>query len=166
MSVYRCEALGQGHDRASFSSGVIELDVYLRTQARQDIERRVAAVFVMVESNRPETIIGYYTLSALGIEPDELTAEVSKKLPRYPLLPAYLIGRLARDLRYPGAGSLLLTDALGRCLRQTLEIGAVAVIVDAKNELAAKFYQKHGFIPMQQARGRLFLPMRTIARAR
>ena len=119
----------------------------------------------MVEAEKPQTIIGYYTLSALGAEPAELTPDVAKKLPRYPLLPAFLIGRLARDLRYPGTGSLLLADALTRCLRQTDEIGAVAVIVDAKDENAVTFYQKHGFILMQKTPHRLFLPTKTIARA-
>jgi GNAT superfamily N-acetyltransferase len=164
LSIYRCEPLAESHSRESFCCGAAGLDNYLRTQARQDVDRKVAAVFVMVEAEHPRTIIGYYTLSALGVEPGDLTQEVAKKLPRYPLLPAFLIGRLARDLQHRGAGSLLLADALGRCLRQTSEIGAAAVLVDAKDENAEKFYQRHGFILMRKTPRRLFLPMKTISR--
>jgi len=165
VSLYRCEALAAVHDRESFSCGVLPLDIYLRKQAGQDVSRKIAAVFVMVEAAEPRTIAGYYTISAMGVEPEDLAPEIARKLPRYPLLPAFLIGRLARDARFPGAGSLLLADALRRCLRQTDEVGAMAVLVDAKDERAAEFYAKHGFIPLRKTPGRLFLPMRTIARA-
>ncbi|MBX7120612.1 MAG: hypothetical protein K1X42_00635 [Opitutaceae bacterium] len=111
---YRFEPLTKQHDRAAFHCASASLNTYLRQIATKDAERHVAAVFVMVDDAAPATIVGYYMLSAFAVELTELPEAVQKKLPRYPRLPATLLGRLARDVRFPGAGSLLLMDALAR----------------------------------------------------
>lgn len=76
------------------------------------MRRRVAAVFVLVGSE-PHTVAGYYSLSAHAVDIDVIPPEVGRKLPRYPHMPATLLGRLARDLGYrgTGAGEFLLLDA-------------------------------------------------------
>lgn len=162
---YRVEALGGQHDRSAFSSGVEPLDRYLRQQARQDARKHVSAPFVLCEgkSNR---VLGYYTLSALSIDIGVWPEEVVRKLPRYPVVPATLLGRLAVDgrLRGKGLGEYLLMDALRRALVTSREVGAVAVIVDAKDDDAVAFYQRYGFVPFADERQRLFLAMRTIER--
>jgi GNAT superfamily N-acetyltransferase len=157
------ERLGDQHDRAAFSCGVEELDRYLKTQASQDVRRRVAAVHVMCLPDSP-VVIGYYTLSSLTIEPKDLPPQIQKKMPRYPALPAFLIGRLARDLNAPGrgVGGHLLVSALQHCLRLSDEVGAVAVVVDAKNENARQFYGHFEFRPLPDRPNRLLLPMKTI----
>ena len=99
----------------------------------------------MVVDEAPTKIIGYYALSAFAVEVTELPEELQKKLPRYPRLPATLLGRLARDERYPGTGSLLLIDALTRAHKQSEQIASLAVVADAKDELALRFYRKFGF---------------------
>jgi predicted GNAT family N-acyltransferase len=140
------------------------LDRYLQQQARQDAEKRVAAPFVLVEP--PATkVLGYYTLSASVITADALPVELAKKLPRYPQLPVSLLGRLAVDQtqKGKGLGEFLLMDALHRCLDAAAEIAAMAVIVDAKDDGAAAFYARYGFLPLQQQPSRLFLPMKTVA---
>jgi hypothetical protein len=91
------EPLAAHHDRVAFRCGVPELDSYLQTQANQDIRRKVAAVYVLVDRAAPTVIVGYYTLSSFAVETSDLTEDVQKKLPRYPLTPATLVGRLARD---------------------------------------------------------------------
>lgn len=161
----RSEALSPSHDRVGFSCGVAVLDDYLQRQASQDMRRHVAAVFVMVGEDRPQTILGYYTLASYAIETGGLPDETAKKLPRYPTTPATLIGRLARAVDCPGMGSLLLADALGRILANTREIASALVVVDAKDDDAAAFYRKHGFIPFGGFAPKLFLPMKTIAEA-
>lgn len=112
-------------------------------------------------------VIGYYTLSAYTINSGDLPDTVGKKLPRYPNLPATLIGRLAVDEQYQGKGfgEELLVDALKRSLENTSEIGSVAVIVEAENERAVKFYQAYGFIQFPGTLNKLFLPMQTIREA-
>jgi GNAT superfamily N-acetyltransferase len=112
------------------------------------------------------TIIGYYTLSTASIETTQLPEDISSRLPRYEALPTFLIGRLAVDQNYHGQGfgSHLLSDALKRCLRSSEDIGAIAVLVDAKDEGAAKFYEHYGFRRFVNAPLRLFMPMAEIAK--
>ena len=162
MSDLVSELLAAHHDRALFRCGVPELDSYLQTQANQDIRRKVAAVYVLVERAAPTAIVGYYTLSSLAVETSDLTEEAQKKLPRYPLTPATLRGRLARDLRFPGIGEHLMVDALKRVLRHAEKIASAAVVVDVKNEGARRFYLKHGFLAFRRNSGRLFLPTKAI----
>jgi ribosomal protein S18 acetylase RimI-like enzyme len=156
------EPLAAHHNRVAFRCGVPELDSYLQTQANQDIRRKVAAVYVLVDRAAPTAIVGYYTLSSFAVETSDLTEEVQKKLPRDPLTPATLVGRLARDLRFPGIGGHLLVDALKRVLRHAGQIASAAVVVDVKNDGALKFYLKHGFLAFQRNPARLFLPITTI----
>jgi predicted GNAT family N-acyltransferase len=161
--MYRFEPLAPRHDRTSFSCGAAALDDYLRQRARQDMKRLVAAVFVMVDETQPATIAGYYTLSAASVALEEIPEAEARRLPRYPSVPATILGRLARDTRFPGTGGLLLQDAMRRAWRQTGEIGAAMFVVDAKDAHARRFYEGFGFATLPGAANRLYLPMQTIA---
>lgn len=150
------------HDRDSFSCGISELDDYLHLQASQDARRKVAAPFVMVDQTR--RIIGYYTLSAYGIRVAELPPQVAKKLPKYPLIPATLLGRLAVCREHQGQkfGRLLLMDALHRSWKNTGQVASVGVIAEAIDEAARRFYLHHEFVPLLELPRKLFVAMRTI----
>jgi ribosomal protein S18 acetylase RimI-like enzyme len=152
------------HDRQAFSSGAVALDRYLQMQANQDIRRHIANCFVAspVQSN---VVAGYYTLSAASIPVADLPEEQTRKLPRYPVLPAALIGRLAVDKRYQGQnlGAALLFDAIARAIRA--DAAVFALVVDAKDEAAARFYRHHGFEAFSgRAARRMFLPVATAAK--
>lgn len=165
MPSFRFEPLDPArHDRDSFDCGVPALNDYLRRHARKDAERHLAAVFVMAAEAAPSTIIGFYSLSNFSVELAGLPAELIRKLPRYPRVPATLIGRLARDQRFPGTGSLLLMDALLRAYAQTAVSGSVTVVAEAKDERAGGFYRKHGFALLGLESNRWHLPMETIGR--
>jgi GNAT superfamily N-acetyltransferase len=159
---YRIEPLGEKHDRAAFSCGVDALDRYLQKQASQDIAKKVAAAFVITPDG--EAIAGFYTLSAHVVQLADLPAHVAKKLPRYPSVPATLLGRLAvnSQFRGQGIGELLLVDAFKRVLANAREIASAVILVDAKDERARKFYLLHGFIPLPSQPNRLFYPLKTI----
>ena len=162
MSKFVAEPLAKQHDRLAFHCGVPELDEYLRQRASQDMRRRIAAVFVMVPEEEPWRIVGFYTLSSASIVLDELPDELVQKLPRYPIVPAILIGRLARDVHFSGIGKLLLLDALARSLRHADEVAAAVVLVDAKHDQAREFYARFGFMEVAQTPNRMFLPMKTV----
>jgi GNAT superfamily N-acetyltransferase len=159
------EELCDRHDRAAFSCGDLSLDRYLKEQAGQDLRRRCAAPFVLVPASGSPVILGYYTLSSYGVDVGELPVGVAKRLPRYPLLPATLLGRLAVDQRHhgQGIGEFILLDALHRASEHAVDIAAAAVIVDAIDPAAAQFYQRFGFMPFPSTNTRLFLPMKTVA---
>ncbi len=156
----RVEALGPQHDRASFKSGVEPLDRYFRTQAGQDARKNMAAPFVLVLPDG--AIAGYYTLSSTAVTVGDWPPATVRKLPRYPLIPATLLGRLAVDRRHQGNGygRFLLADALYRAVRS--EIASFAVIVDAKDENARRFYERESFLPFPDQPMRLFRPMADI----
>lgn len=120
----------------------------------------MAAPFVLVLSDG--SIGGYYTLSATSVNLGELPEPITRKLPRYPLIPATLLGRLAIDRRHHGKGygRFLLADALYRSLRS--EVASFAVIVDAKDDNARKFYERESFLPFPDQPMKLFLPMASI----
>jgi GNAT superfamily N-acetyltransferase len=159
---FAVEPLGPHHGRRTFSCGDEALDRYLKQQARQEMKRHSAAVFVLHCGDN--VVAGYYALSNTAVLLKEFPEETAKKLPRYPLVPATLLGRLAVDesQRGKGLGELLLMDALRRAWEQTGHIGSVAVVVDAKNTAAKQFYESYGFIAFPDDRLRLFLPIDTI----
>jgi GNAT superfamily N-acetyltransferase len=159
------EPLRSDHDRASFSCGNASLDRYLKEQAGQDLRRGCATPFVLLPEVVETSILGYYTLSSYGVDVGELPADVAKRLPRYPLIPATLLGRLAADQRHhgQGVGEFLLMNALHRASVQSAEIASAAVVVDAIDERALRFYKHFGFIAFPSITGRLFLPMKTVA---
>jgi predicted GNAT family N-acyltransferase len=164
LNLITVEPLGRQHDRSAFHCGEEVLDRYLKQQARQDADKRVAAPFVAV--NPPDSrVLGYYTLSASVLTLADLPDELAGKLPRYPQLPVTLLGRLAVDrlARGHGLGEHLLLDALRRSLAHADQIAAMAVVVDAKDEAAAAFYRHYGFLTLQTQPNRLFVPMRLVA---
>lgn len=157
------EALNSSHDRASFLCGELSLDNYLRKQARQDIKRRISRVFVATQPAHSNIILGYYTLSALSLDLNQLPQALSRKLPRHPI-PAALLGRLAvsQSAQRQGIGKILLADAIKRTLAAHNEIAIYAMVVDAINSDAKCFYEQYGFIPLSSMTQRLFLPLKSI----
>ena len=160
---YRIEAFGKQHDRVGFTCGSEPLDTYLRTQAGQDARKRVAVTYVLCEGTS-QTVVGFYTLSAISVEIGSWPEDVAKKLPRYPVVPATLLGRLAieRPRQGRGAGAHLLMDALHRSWQVSRQVASVAVVVDAKDRRAVEFYTRYEFIPFDDVPTKLFLPMRVI----
>ncbi len=154
--------LGPKHDRAAFSCGVEILDAYLKKQAGQDLKKCAAVPFVITPDGT--TIAGYYTLSQYSVQLDEIPAEVAKRLPKYPMVPATLLGQLAVStaFRGQGHGATLLMDALYRTLHHSREVASTGAIVDAKDAVALAFYKKYGFLELPRIERRLFLPMGTV----
>jgi len=111
-------------------------------------------------------IAGFYTLSMFSIALDEVPSDIAPRLPRYPDVPAALIGRLARAERMKGkgVGDRLVADALERIVEATRTIAAFAIVVDAKDDNAARFYQRFGFISLPKRRNRLFMLADTAAK--
>ncbi len=162
---YRVEPFTASHDRSAFHSGVPELDRYLHCQASQDRRRKVAAPFVLVDGT--SVILGYYTLSAYSVCLGELPLAISAKLPRYPRLPATLLGRLAISSSHRGKklGHFLLMDALYRSWSNTSEVASIGVVVEALHKTARAFYLHYQFEELLDHPNKLFLSMTTIERA-
>ena len=162
---FSIEPLAPHHRRDDFDCGAPALNDYLRKYARQDMDRGAAIAYVAVADAHPSVIAGFYTLAATGVRLQDLPPQTVKKLPRYPLVPATLLGRLAveRLHRGRGLGEGLLLDALRRSLDASAAVGSAAVLVDAKDERSAAFYLRYCFTQFPSQPLRLFLPMKTIS---
>lgn len=159
------EPLGKHHDRAAFHCGQPDLDEWFKHRASQDEKRNVARVFVACDDELG--VVGFYSLSSFTLTVADLPQNISRKLPRYDVIPAGLIGRLARDERVRGKkiAELLLADAIRRILDASRSMAVFAIIVDAKDEHAVSFYEGFGFRSFPLRPMRLFLTAATAAAA-
>jgi ribosomal protein S18 acetylase RimI-like enzyme len=163
-SPFRLEPLAQEHERSLFRCGEDTLDRYFQTQVTQDIRRHVANCFVAVEVVTSH-IAAWYTISAASIPLVDLPPDQTRRLPRYPAVPAVRIGRLAVDQNFQGRGlgAALLADAASRALNA--DAAAFTLLVDAKNDQAVAFYQRFGFRILARQPRTLFLPLATAQKA-
>jgi ribosomal protein S18 acetylase RimI-like enzyme len=155
---FRVERLGEAHDRAQFECGQEALDRYFRAQVTQDIRRQIATCFVGVETASGH-VAAYYTLSAASLPLADLPGEQRNRLPRYPAVPAIRIGRLAVNRRFQGRGlgAAMLADAVARAVHA--DIAAFMLVVDATDDQAVAFYQRHEFQLVAGSPRTLFLPL-------
>jgi ribosomal protein S18 acetylase RimI-like enzyme len=153
------EALGK-HDRTAFASGNDRIDAYFRTVVSQDVKRNYAHCYVLVEKDT-KRLAGFYSLSATDIPLTDMPSDLARKLPRYPSVPAVLIGWLGRDIGFRGqeVGAMLLRDAIVRV--SASQIGVYALCADAIDEAAAAFYRRYLFTPFESRPRSLFLPLAT-----
>lgn len=163
IQVHRLES---HHDRARFSCGVDQLDTFIRQLAGQQTRRKLATVYVATSDEIPSEIRGYYTLSSYAVETERVRSATGSSLPGYPLTPCTLLGRIAVDSRFQGAGlgRVLVVDALERALTNSFLIASHAVIVEAIDSSVASWYQRFGFTPFQDAELDLILPMKAVER--
>jgi len=162
--LYRIEALNSDHNRATFSCGVEPLDRYFQAQVTQDIRRHITNCFVAVSTETGD-VAAYYTMASASILTPDLPSEETKRLPRYPTMPAVRIGRLAVDVKHRniGIGRILIMDATAKVLNAAP--ASYALLVDAKDDKAEGFYQKHGFRNLIGMPRVLFLPLATAQKA-
>jgi GNAT superfamily N-acetyltransferase len=151
------------HDRQAFISGVSELDEYLRRFAVQQSKKGITIVRVLVDTDTPSTILGYYSLSAAQIDAVQLDEQTQQKLPRYPV-PCFRMGRLAAHSAHHGRGlgRLLVGCAVERCLEARKHVAAYALVVDAKGDKAKAFYEHYGFTACRDNPMTLYLPLGSI----
>ncbi len=152
----------QRHNRAGFECGVSLLNDWLETKAGQFEKKDLARVYVLVTAGEA-TVKGYYALSSHTVSFQALPEDQKKGLPQIDL-PVVLIGRLAVDRSVQGQqlGEYLLIDALRRAKYLAKKLGIRAVEVHALHDAARRFYEKYGFLSLQDDPQHLFLPMHVI----
>jgi ribosomal protein S18 acetylase RimI-like enzyme len=155
--------LAAHHDRNDFDCGEPALNAFLQRLARQQAERDFNRTYIAAVPGESR-IRGYYAISSASVDFDNLPSRL--KLPRYPV-PVARIGRLAVDLREQGngVGAALLAHAMQLAVAIAQQIGSHAVVVDAKNEVAANFYTRYGFQRFADRDLSLFVTIDVIRRA-
>lgn len=157
------DLLDKSHNRKDFDCGKELLNDYLKTQARQDVKRKLSACFVLTD-NESKVIQGYYTLSSNSIPLSSFSEQIQNKLPKsYKSIPTTLLGRLAIDKKYQGngIGKILLIDALKRSYGISSEIGSFGIIVDPIDDEAKAFYHKYDFIELPDSK-KMFIATQTL----
>lgn len=163
---WREEPIGRHHDRKSFDCGAADLNEYLARYARQNHESGGAKTFVAVSPAELARVLGFYSISPGSIEFARVPSNLTRKLGRYHV-PVFRLGRLAvdRSVQGQGLGGDLLLAAGERALAVAAQVGGVALTIDAKDENAARWYERFGAQALLDDPLKLILPLSVIADA-
>ena len=154
--------LSPQHATLSFDCGVPALNDWLRDRALAN-ESRFSRTYVVCENAR---VCAYYCLSVGAVERATAPGKLRRNAPD--AIPVSIIGRLAVDREYArqGLGADLLSDALRRIAVASQSIGIAAVLVQAKDDSARRFYLRHaGFVEHPADSRTLFLSIETLIAA-
>jgi GNAT superfamily N-acetyltransferase len=149
------------HNRKDFDCGVEALNQYIQKVANQDQKRNLTKIYVLADN---EEIIGYYSISAHSVMRDYLPEDI--KSGTYKDIPFLLLGRLAVDKRHQGKGygDALIFHAFKTTMEAAEKVGILGILVDAKDEKAASFYEGFGFRRLLGTLNRLVLPISVISK--
>jgi GNAT superfamily N-acetyltransferase len=160
---WREEPIAKQHDRAAFDCGEPALNEFLWRHARQSHDKGAAKTFLAIANADGKSILGFYSLAPASLEYARTPEIIRKGLARHDV-PVFRLGRLAvnRAVQGQGLGGQLILAAGRRCLLAAREVGGAALLIDAKNERAAKWYSSYGAVPLADAPLSLLLPLATI----
>jgi ribosomal protein S18 acetylase RimI-like enzyme len=122
-------------------------------------------VYVLLDIGAGRKIAGFFTLSNASVIPANVPSALAKKLPRYDSWGCVRLGRLARDDAYAnrGIGPILLAHAFQVALAIATRSGSFAMLVDAKNDGLATWYERLGFQRLTDRRHTLVISNATMA---
>lgn len=150
MTRIRKQPLSKRHDRAGFDCGVAELNTFIQKTARRQDERHLVRTTVLVDTDQPERILAFYS-----------TAPCETDYP-HPV-PFLRMARLAthRSVQGQGFGEVALLSAIDDAATISRTFTAIGgLVVDAKDQQAAAFYEKYEFIRIEENGLQLFLPIK------
>ncbi len=164
----RLDRIRADDGRGGFRSSSAALDLFFSKHAFDNDTRGIGRTYVLRGDPGDKSspmVLGFFTVSMATATSDDLSQVEVHKLPRYPM-PVALIGRLATDERVRGKrhGERLLIEALRLILSAADSIGCLGIIVDAKDERAAGFYEKYGFTVLAGQAAfprRMYMPIET-----
>ncbi len=139
------EPLTREHNRRSFDCGDEEVSRFLREKALQDQERDLSRTMVLVNPKEAAAVNGYHTLVMTQVREEEIPND-RPRITRG--IPVILLGQLGIDGKFQGQGlgDLLLMDVQARVAEISHKVGIRALMLDARNERLAMWYEKHDFI--------------------
>ncbi|MBV9183291.1 MAG: GNAT family N-acetyltransferase [Acidobacteria bacterium] len=158
------EPILKTHDRKSFDCGDPSMNDFLQRYARQSHESGAAKTFLAIDNKDNKIVLGFYSLAPGALAYADTPELVRRGLARHDV-PGFRLARIATDLRWhgQGLGGQLLAAAARRCLRAATEVGGVVLIIDAKNDRAARWYTNYGAVPLTNKPLTLIMPLVTFA---
>ncbi|MCA9878973.1 MAG: GNAT family N-acetyltransferase [Thermomicrobiales bacterium] len=162
------EAINKTHDRRRFDCGQPDLNTFLAQYARQAHQWGSAKTYCAVDDADGKTILGFYTISPGQIELHHVPLAARPGGGGHHALGGFRLGRLAVDLAYQqqGMGGQLIARAVSRCMRASREVGGTALLIDAKDEATARWYQRYGAMALDDRPLSLVIPYAEFNRAR
>jgi len=158
------EPISRKHDRKSFDCGDALMNDFLQRYARQSHESGAAKTFLAVDNADNRSVLGFYGVAPGALAYADTPETIRRGLARHDV-PGFRLARIAIDLRWQGQGlgGQLLAAAARRCLRASVEVGGVVLIIDAKNERAARWYAQYGGVPLSSRPLTLVMSLATFA---
>ena len=158
--------IARHHDRAGFDCGVPDLNDFLQRYARQSHRLGGAKTYIASPVGEPERVLGFYSLSPAHLRYAQAPEATRKGLGRHDV-PVFRLGRLAvsTTVQGRGLGGALLISAAKRSMAVAQEVGGVGLLIDAKDESAARWYEGYGALRLLDPPESLVLPFATIAAA-
>jgi GNAT superfamily N-acetyltransferase len=100
---------------------------------------------VLIDEADQTRIIGYHTLAMRQVRQEDIPKD-KPKIKRS--IPVVLLGQLGVDRAFHGRGlgELLLMDAQARVDEISRRTGIRAMMLDARNERLASWYEQHDFV--------------------
>ncbi|CAN7258564.1 GNAT family N-acetyltransferase [Pseudoduganella sp. LjRoot289] len=161
---YTISPLNATHDVSAFDCGIAALNTWLQEMAGQHMRKRISRTYVLLDDAAPAEVLGFYALAIRSMTPnDALPVAYARKLPRD--VPGYTLARLAirTDMQGQCLGVDLLMNAMDRVRAAAEQVAGYAFFVDAKDDAAAAFYARYGFMPLPSNPRTLFMPIANFA---
>jgi len=158
------EPISKGHDRRAFDCGDASMNDFLQRYARQSHESGAAKTFLAIDDAGDKSILGFYSLAPGTLTYVDTPEIVHRGMARHDV-PGFRLARIAIDVRWQarGVGGQLLAVAARRCLRAAAEVGGVVLIIDAKNDRAARWYASYGGVSLAHKPLTLVMSLATFA---
>ena len=158
------EPISKRHDRKSFDCGDPSLNDFLERYARQSHESGAAKTFLAIDDRDNKSVLGFYSLAPGALTYADTPEAVRRGLARHDV-PGFRLARIATDHRWQGRGlgGQLLAAAARRCLLAAAQVGGVVLIIDAKNDRAARWYATYGAVPLHNKPLTLVMSLATFA---
>jgi GNAT superfamily N-acetyltransferase len=154
--------LDKRHNRDDFNCGNEALNQFLKQTARQHIQKGISRTFVLIDTEKPDIIISFFTLTLCEVRVEKLPPKFAKKYPSK--VAGVKLARLAVDKAYQrqGIGEIMMIEAMRRAVVVAENAGGIGLFVDAKDEAAKSYYNRYGFVSLEDAFLEMFLPLSTI----
>jgi len=165
---WREEAIHRRHDRRNFDCGEAQLNHFLAHYARQSHDSGAAKTWCAVDAVDGRTIFGFYTITPGQVDLHHVPLAARPGGGGQYAVSGFRLARLAvaKALHGHSLGGHLLANAIERCIRVSAEVGGTALLIDAKDADAARWYQRYGALPLDDRPLSLIVPYSEFLKAR
>lgn len=145
-------------DYNNFSCGHSVIDRFVRSSLRNQVRQGLSIGYALLDTSQKDRFAGFFTIASHAIPMNQLSTLKLGSLPR--TIPCVRLIMLAVNKSDAGAGlgSLMLNHAFDIAKMTSKFIGCYGMYLDADPN-AIKFYEKIGFLLLEDDKSRTAFPM-------